>query len=170
MAVRRLPMAAASPRHVDAEEGLWEGLVYGAAEGLLLSALPVVKLASRSSARRSDHDGSASRIGIAEELEQDDGQVRASPRTAHSPMCRASRTDARSVNDEPRLDEPRVASTDAHSGKERALVATTSVCTLPLLGRPQPVHLRATATLSVLVHATNEGSELKPPIRSASVW
>ena len=42
MAVRRLPMAGTSTRHMDAEEGLWEGLVYGAAEGLLLSVLPVV--------------------------------------------------------------------------------------------------------------------------------
>jgi hypothetical protein len=40
--IRRLPKPGASPRHMDAEEGLWEGLVYGAAEGLLLSVLPVV--------------------------------------------------------------------------------------------------------------------------------
>jgi hypothetical protein len=41
VSVRRLPVPSAG-HHMDAEEGLWEGLVYGAAEGLLLSVLPVV--------------------------------------------------------------------------------------------------------------------------------
>jgi hypothetical protein len=40
--VSRIPMAAHGPHHVVAGEGAWEGFVYGAAEGLLLSVLPVL--------------------------------------------------------------------------------------------------------------------------------
>ncbi len=40
--VSRMPMPAHEHHHVVAGEGAWEGFVYGAAEGLLLSVLPVV--------------------------------------------------------------------------------------------------------------------------------
>ena len=40
--VSRIPMPSHTAHHVVAGEGAWEGLVYGAAEGLLLSVLPVV--------------------------------------------------------------------------------------------------------------------------------
>ena len=40
--VSRIPMPAHTDHHVVAGEGAWEGFVYGAAEGLLLSVLPVI--------------------------------------------------------------------------------------------------------------------------------
>ena len=40
--VSRIPGPAQGHHHVVAGEGAWEGFVYGAAEGLLLSVLPVV--------------------------------------------------------------------------------------------------------------------------------
>lgn len=42
--IRRSPEAHASARHIEAGRGFWEGLVYGAAEGLLLSVLPVLTI------------------------------------------------------------------------------------------------------------------------------